>query len=107
PPIYTRLSAVVVDADGQAILAGSSDSGFLMRLDPTGSQLTYSRYFAPSGASDFSNVWCFGALTCPPYLYGPQALSIDSEGNLYSVGVTGHASQPTPNAYLAPSRSRE
>jgi hypothetical protein len=79
-------AAVAVDAAGQAIVGGtgstagtSSKSGFLIRLDPTGSRLTYA--------------WSLAA---------PAALAMDAQGNLYVEGTTGDPNFPaTPGAFVS------
>ncbi len=81
-------NAVAVDANGQAIVAGSNavegqassgmyDTGFLVRFDPSGSRLTYSQKLAT-----------------------PAALKMDGTGDLFAIGQTFDSNLPTtPGAY--------
>lgn len=77
-------TALAVDAAGQAIVGITAEfpndpSGSLIRLDPTGSRLTYSSNLA-----------------------APAALVVDAQGNLYVEGTAPYNFRATPGAFAAP-----
>jgi hypothetical protein len=104
PNIYTQLTGVAVDNSGQAVAAGFgaissqltpgfvSGVPFLMRLDATGSQVTYSQY----SRSVDGQTWDFK----------PVYLATDDQGSVYVAGTAGQGSTATSGAYVSPVRSK-
>ncbi|MEO7145718.1 MAG: SBBP repeat-containing protein, partial [Bryobacteraceae bacterium] len=94
--------AVVVDSAGQAIIAGSGiipghpppagqEIGYLIRLDASGSQLTYATYIGRNQTTAYEGV---------------KALAIDAQGNVYATGDTAAPDFPVTNgAYVSAVRS--
>jgi photosystem II stability/assembly factor-like uncharacterized protein len=97
-------TAVAVDSTGQALAVGrgvvpgslppaGQEPGYLIRLDPTGSQLTYAAYIGGT-AQRVSGV------------FGPNAIAIDGQGNVFVTGNTAAPDFPiTSGAYVSPLRS--
>lgn len=78
-----RPAAIALSSSGEALLTGSR---FLVRLNESGSALTYEDYRSP---------WA-----------GGTALATDSEGNVYIAGPTGPLELPvTSGAYRSPVRA--
>jgi hypothetical protein len=89
-------TAVAVDSAGQAIIGGINavqgqpalaqyHNGFLVRLDPSGSRLTYATQMET-----------------------PAALALDAAGDLFLSGTTADPNFPiTPGAYVSPLRSQD
>jgi photosystem II stability/assembly factor-like uncharacterized protein len=97
--------AVAVDRDGQALVGGSGlipgsppspgrENAYLVRLDPTGSRLTYANYIG-------------GTQQPVGGVYGPKAIAIDRQGNLFVIGNTAAQDFPvTSGAYVSALRSQ-
>jgi photosystem II stability/assembly factor-like uncharacterized protein len=98
-------AAVAVDSNGQALAGGSGlipgsppppgqENAYLVRLDPTGSQLTYANYIG-------------GTQQPVGGVYGPKAIAIDGQGNLFVTGTTAAPDFPvTSGAYVSALRSQ-
>jgi uncharacterized protein (TIGR03437 family) len=105
-PSYTYAGSVLVDSTGAVTLAGngavpglaepanSNYPAFVVKLDPTGSQVLSSMYIPGSSVPQ----------TVPqvPVSPGTVSLASDAAGNLYVYGATGSDIPVTPGAYNAP-----
>ena len=103
---YTYAGSVLVDSTGAVILAGNGAvpglaepananyPAFVMKLDPTGSQILSAMYIpgssAPQGAPQV------------PVGPGTVTLASDATGDLYLYGATGSDIPVTAGAYSAP-----
>jgi len=92
------ISAIAVDADGNAYITGTASSNlpttagafqstpgdthdaFVAKFDPTGSTLVYSTYLGGTGIE---------------YLFGSGAIAVDASGNAYVTGSTTSHDFPT------------
>jgi hypothetical protein len=70
------------------------ENGYLIRLEPTGSQLTYANYIV-GGTTQSLGVF-----------FGPNAIAIDGQGNVFVTGNTAAPDFPaTSGAYVSALRS--
>ncbi|MGA3020144.1 MAG: SBBP repeat-containing protein [Bryobacteraceae bacterium] len=111
--------AVIVDANGNPVIGGSADSGplpgktspagqeagFLLSLDPSGSQITNLAYIGGQSNALGNPTGDYETTNLAPR-FGPYALAGDAQGNLYVEGVTAAPGFPvTAGAYVSPLRS--
>jgi len=96
-PSAVSPSAIAVDAAGNAVVGGSSNSSvlpptagaysssgsaFVAKLDPSGSKLTFVTYLGGSGSSDIVH-----------------GITLDFSGNIYAAGTTGAADFPVTSPF--------
>jgi uncharacterized protein (TIGR03437 family) len=95
---YTFPGAVLVDANQQVTVAGTGPVPGLPLPNP-GSNPEYLMKLDPSGSQVVSSIYLDGAAGFPP---GPSALAADAQNNLFVVGEAAANFPVTPGAYAAP-----